>query len=196
MICKDSHCWVELAQYVADGEPPTEAYDALRAHLLGCAACQQRLAWLRLVEEMLQEWPQVAADPALAARIVAQLPPLATVSATWQALPWNVWVPALAVGLGLTLTMLALPQQMTQDLLSLAEWPQALKTYGVASQQAPLNRDLFWTLWSGLSVAVGGVGVTMALNAWSERCSREAAQLLLAVSEAAHRLSRLAHHTF
>ncbi|HOF18726.1 MAG TPA: hypothetical protein PK082_07430, partial [Phycisphaerae bacterium] len=43
------------------------------------------------------------ADPALAARIVAQLPPLATASAAWQALPWNVWVPALAVGLGLTL---------------------------------------------------------------------------------------------
>lgn len=193
MSCKEPFWWAELAQYVADGEPLNEAYAALRAHLPACAACRQRLAWLRLVEQTLRAWPQARPDPAMAARIMAQLPPLPAGGAVWEALPWIVWVPALALGLGLALAMLALPPQMTHDLgLSLAEWPQALKAYDLVSQQAALDRDLFWTLWSGLFVAVGGIGLTVALNAWSERCSREAAHLRLAVSEAAHRLSRLA----
>jgi uncharacterized protein YbaR (Trm112 family) len=196
MTCSDAHWQGDLAQYVADGEPEDGAQRAIREHLLSCPVCREQLQWLRAVETALQEWPQVAPDPALVARIVANLPTLAAHAHEWHALPWSVWVPAATMGVALAVAMLALPPHTAQGLgLSVAEWPLALKAYSAASQ-ITLDSDLFWTVWSGLFVAVGGVGVTVALNAWNERCTREAPHLRLAMAEAAQRLSRLAHRAF
>lgn len=201
----------DLAQYVADGEPLDMAFAALRAHVSTCPICVRRIALLREVEAALGTWPQIAAQPDLAWRILSRLPAeyaQPSVMEEWRALPWNVWVPALTLGVAVALVWVASPPGSTQGGsvqhlgARVSELPRVIGSWAGGlglPVQAPAvaatqwGDKAFWAIWSGVCIALGGGGVSLALGTWGEQHERRWQELRQSVAQAAERVVRLAH---
>ncbi len=200
-----------LAQYAADGEPHDVAWAALRAHVDDCPVCAARLARLRTVEITLMAWPVANPKPGLPRRVLAQLPTdygRPTPPEEWRTLPWNVWVPALTLAAGIALVWVASPLGLphgdsVQHLgVRVGELPGAIGSWASAlglpldarAVAIPATGDkAFWAIWSGLCIALGGGGVSLALGAWGEQHERRWQELRQSVAQAAERVVRLAH---
>lgn len=211
MSCRCDERAPALAQYVADGEPPDATYAALRAHVSACTICAERIVLLRAVETALAAWPEAIVEPGLARRILRRLP--ASYARTrsveeWRALPWSVWVPALTLGVAMALVWVASPAgppqgDSAQHLgVTMGQLPRTIGSW-VGSLGLPLDAPAvtmpnpgdkaFWAVWSGLCIALGGGGVSLALGAWGEQHERRWQELRQSVAQAADRIVRLAH---
>jgi len=147
----------QLVDYVVAGEPADDQYAVLRAHLYHCVQCQQDLNRLRQVELALRAWPLEEVTPSLQLRLLATGNRLQQPMDLYP-LPWAIWLPALtvliAIGLALFLTPVPLSIAL-QPAASPLEWnPRALS----------LDHDALQAVWVGVSVALAGIGVTMALS--------------------------------
>lgn len=197
MACCDPVLADLLAEFVADGQPSTRPYRALRDHLATCSACRGQAARLSIVHEALRAWPMATPPEALPARIIALLADEKGPLQAWHALPWSIWVPAVTALAAMLVVLLALPGQIVpaeaggQIGAAAAQWPLTLAERG-ARVQADLDPHAVAALWAGLFVSLGGVGVTMALRAWGEPYDRQVDCLRRAVTDTAGRLVRLA----
>ncbi len=173
----------QLVDYVVAGEPADDRYTALRAHLCHCALCQQDLDHLRQVELALRAWPLEEVTPSLQLRL------LATGNRPQQLmdpypLAWPIWLPALtvliAIGLALFLTPVPLSIAL-QPAGPLSEWDRAALS---------LDQDALRALLVGVSVALAGIGVTMAL---SETGMPDRSDMDCLRSRATHAIERIRH---
>lgn len=166
------HCQERLPEFVADGEPATPATAYLREHLVTCAACADLLERLRHVEDALHAYPQPAAPPALAARIVDEVAAAPRREpASWQWLPWDIGVPMLVLVVAIVVATLSAPPQafhggpVVDISPTTKEWNAVLDgwTSGLARQT---DADPFLTLWIGGSILAAIVGIAVGLSAW------------------------------
>lgn len=193
MNCNNPHWQNALAEALASNQ--TDLPPALAKHLAECPFCQAEVRWLREVEAALAAWPLAEPDPGFLERLLGRLAREEMPSRAWQVLPWNIWVPVVAVGAALVISALALPPQIPQQWEpAIAEWPRQVIPWA-AEGRLTLDKGLFWAFWSGLFVAAGGVGLTLALNAWGSRQARRVEEFKRALNEAADHLLKMAHHT-
>jgi anti-sigma factor RsiW len=187
-----------LPQFVADGEPRTSEYAALQDHLAICAACQRYLQQLRCVEHGLRAYPPQAADASLTARIMAAIAeepglPVQAEDDDWRLLPLDVWLPAAALLLALTILALSIPEHLSSLVSRYTPQPEVLQrtvslSQGLAPLQVGFGDPAFWALWIGLFVALAGVGLCVSLSAWGPNSSAGLAQLEVEVAAWMQRL--------
>lgn len=186
--------WQEsLIEYIALGaeEPPL----GFREHLAECPLCQAEVQSWHELRAALAAWPLAEPAPGLLGRLLERLAREEIPSRRWQLLPWNIWVPVMTVGAALLIAGFALPPQIRQAWgPEIAEWPRQVAPWATEGHLM-LDRGLFWALWSGLFVAAGGIGLTLALSAWSDRHTARVVEFKRALSEAADHLLKMAHHT-
>jgi len=162
----------ELPQYVADGEPASPYYRALRAHLASCPSCQEELQRLRWVEEALRCWPKVPAPSALLERVmqaIVEQPHSVRMQERWQPLTWEVWVPALAVLAGLMIAVFSLPPHLLNAPVAVpGEEASQLWARDLASWESWLegHREIVGTVWNGVFAALAVFGIGFALASW------------------------------
>lgn len=163
----------QLPQYVADGEPSLACYSRLRAHLVACGACQDYARRLCAVEEALRSYPAVAPSRDLTAAVLRNISEESpALQEEWHLLPWDVWVPAMALLLGLAVAVVCLPPHVLPaaqlpDLEStLSDWPASVNTW-LAPVYPLVAGDQFWALWSGVFAAGAGIGISLSLNRWN-----------------------------
>ena len=191
----------QLPQYIADGEPASSQYAAIRAHLRCCLHCGAHARRLRLVEEALQTYPLVRPETSLTARILGALSAEEfTQEKEWRLLPWDVWVPALSFALAVLLAMRFIPPHLlpvtsAQELEStLPNWPNTVDAW--TKLPSLFEDDAFWPVWSGIFAAMAGIGLSLSLACWNALNSRSLGNLEGHVTDAAHRLwafARRAH---
>ncbi len=161
-------CQNLLPQYIADGEPPSPTPAGLREHLAACAACRGYAVRLRYVEVALHAYPMVAVPPELAARIATQLLPDEPQPAEqWEWLPWDVWVPALALLVALALASFSVPLPAISATPSVAVNPVTVGL-GPSIQEwvASLGDGSFWVIWTAASLTLAIIGFMVGMNAW------------------------------
>jgi hypothetical protein len=190
-----------LPQYIADGEPRLGYGDDMCYHLTVCPACRAHALRLRRVENALRTYPLVSPVPETVASTLRQITRQERFSREeWQALPWDIWVPALAILLAIVVTIALLPPQLLPSIpvTELGRGVSDLPTV-IATQPAPVplqvKTDLFWALWIGLSAILGGIGLSLGLSNWSKGNSRSLGRLETRVTTAAVRLWEQARHT-
>ncbi|HHX43676.1 MAG TPA: hypothetical protein GX714_06780 [Chloroflexi bacterium] len=186
-----------LSDYVADrvagrGEHASLEAQAVEQHLQVCAACRAAAERLRIVEEALWRYPGVTPPADLTADImrrVARERP--AVEEQWQALPWDVWVPAVAFVLALLVAVASIPPHLLSVALAegidgtLASW-----TAQVRGWLAPLAQGgLLAVALAALLAVTAGWGLSLALSAWP---SDELSAMEARVAHAAARLWNLA----
>lgn len=183
----------QLPQYIADGEPRSAGYGSLRAHLGACPACRAYAERLRVVEEALRTYPRVWPDPALTMRIMR------TVAAekqaqeeSWHLLTWDVWLPVAALVLTLLIVVMSAPPQVLPEMPlqefegTIAGWHSNINTW--VAPVLPARGDTFWAIWSGLFVALAGLGLSLSLSCWNTLNSRSLDRLEEHVTEVVSRL--------
>ncbi len=191
MMDHNLHGQDALAHYAAC--PMAEWPPALRAHLAECPVCREEMHWLRTVEAALASWPLAEPAPGFLERLLERLAREQVPARAGQVLPWNIWVPAMTLGAALIIAALALPPQISQAWEpAISEWPRQVAPWA-AEGRLTLDRGAFWAVWSGLFVATGGVGLTLALSAWNARYTRRVEEVKRALSEAADHLLKMAH---
>jgi anti-sigma factor RsiW len=176
-----------LAQFIADGEPVSPEYAAVRAHLAACGECRVHAARLRRVETALRAWPLAEVSVPLHRRLLATLRPWPPAPpAPRPAVSWSVWLPALTLvcALALTLTLAPLPG------------PEALPPAGTQSTLVSLllREDMLTAIWMGIAVALAGIGLTVALGQGRLPNQDEIDSLRDRASHAADHFMRLAGH--
>lgn len=191
----------QLPQYIADGEPASSQYAAIRAHLRSCLPCGAQAQRLRLVEEALQAYPLVRPEASLTTRILGSLSAEeSTQEKEWRLLPWDVWVPALSFALAVLLAMRFIPPHLLpvtsgQEMEStLINWPNSVDAW--TKLPALLEEDTFWPVWSGIFAATAGIGLSLSLTCWNALNSRSLDNFEEHLTDAAHRLwgfARRAH---
>jgi hypothetical protein len=199
-----THCkniWPRLAEYVSDGEPRSTEYADLRAHLATCFGCRMDVLRLRLVEDALRSYPLSRPSPLLIARILERVhAQQQSTTEEWRLLPWDVWLPSLALMVALAIMLLSLPTPMSADGAlqglqgMMSQWPEALKVW-IATSEMHTERALFWAIWSGLFATSAGIGLSLALANWREPHSKRMEQLNAQVADVASRLRALAQHS-
>ena len=189
-----------LAEWVADGEPESVAYAGLRRHMQTCPQCSVLLPPLRRAEEALRAYPTIQADPALLRRIIEaisleQLPEIEQ----WRLLPWDVWVPAVAVGGALLILLYAVPTDVrSMAFLGAAPAPQVFSgdvEGRLAALRALVDQDRFWAIWSAAALMLSGAGLKLFLSRWDEATKRQVDRFEEQVSDAANRIVDLARRT-
>lgn len=149
---------MELAEYVAAGEPNSVEYARLQAHLAICPACQETRDALRRVEQALWEWPLEPSPPHLTERILAAIEHEQPVG-PWQILPRRVWLPTATLMAVMILALLLYPS-LPAD-LPLIQWLQSLQS--VSEEGLLQDTRSLWAFWVGCFAALAGIGVTLAL---------------------------------
>jgi len=190
MTCNEPHWQEALAEYAAGARefPP-----ALKEHLAACPTCQEEMRYLRAIEAALAAWPLAEPDPTFLTRLLERLALEEVPIRADQVLPWSIWVPAMTLGAALMIAAIALPPQVPQAWgPALAEWPRQVAPWA-AAPHFTLDPSPFWAVWTGLFVAVGGIGLTLALSAWNDRYTQRVEDLKRALSEAADHLLKMAH---
>jgi anti-sigma factor RsiW len=191
--------WCEdlLPQYVADGEPATRETARLREHLAACPACADLLVRLRHVETALLAYPQPALPGALAPHVVAQVAQAGPREpGAWEWLPWDVWVPVLALAIAVILAGFSAPQQafapgpMVDFAPTAEEWSATLHGW-TSDLVAHPDVDPLLVLWIGGSVLVSIIGMLIGLSAWRHAASTSHDLLQLRVERVAHWLDAL-----
>jgi hypothetical protein len=188
MNCEEAQ--TVLAQWVADGYPRTFEYQGLREHLADCAACRLAAGDLERVEQALRAWPLRPVPVGLARRILAAIEREIRVE-PWEPLPWNVWLPAMTLLAAVALALLLAPPLPSAVppmswLEPAAQWPGQLRF--------PDDQGLLAALWLGGSLAVVGIGITLALVHGRLPTEDEVDNLRHRLWDKAHRLLRLAGH--
>ena len=97
----------DLAQFIADGEPSTIAYQALRSHLASCPSCQVLAEHLRMTEDALHSMPLVGVSPALRPNVAMIIKREQASIPEWKPFPKMVWIPTAAL-LAVTVAALVL----------------------------------------------------------------------------------------
>lgn len=162
-----------LPQYIADGEPVRRAPAGLREHLAACVACRELAVRLRYVEGALLAYPSQDAPPALAQAVVAQitLPDARPPAEEWQWLPWDVWVPALALLLAVALASFSVPPHAFAPAPSIDVAPvtlpsgEALQAWLAGLRQSS-GGSLFWVAWTAASIILAVLGMMVGLSSW------------------------------
>lgn len=181
--------WIqrELPQYIADGEPVTPLYTALRAHLERCPACATYAARLRLVEDALRAYPlaPLAADVSGVVRAVIDLESRPQEGA-WRLWQPDVGIPAVALLAAVMIAILALPPDLA-SWGSLSAWAQ---TPVMGPQMVPSWSDhsVFWAVWIGIFVTTAGLGIGLSLTGWNRQHSRRLSEIESQVSNLASRV--------
>lgn len=178
----------QLVDYVVAGEPADGHYAALREHLSHCMLCQQDLGYLRQVELALRAWPLEEVTPSLQLRL------LATGNRPQQPmdlspLPWAIWLPALTVLIAIMLALFLTPVSLSvalQPATAPLEWNPAAQS---------LDQDAVRAVWVGVSVALAGIGVTMALSETEMPDMSDMDGLRSRATHAIQRIWRLAGHS-
>ncbi|HHX66043.1 MAG TPA: zf-HC2 domain-containing protein [Chloroflexi bacterium] len=170
-LCDQVQRW--LPEFVAAGEPPLSTYAPLLRHLNECPACQAYAADLRVVEGALHDRPIAMPSPNMAPEIMAMISHEEESASEERLLTWDVWVPVLALGLALLITLMAVPVALPSDAPSIGV---SLTTW-IASLSETVKKDLFWAIWSGVFVTTAGLGISLALGAWDEGNSRRLSHL-------------------
>ena len=162
----------ELPQYVADGEPPLARYQSLRAHLRVCAACRGYALRLRIAEDALRAYPPVLPRAEMTAAVMGYICAQdSEADEEWRLLPWEYWVPALAVFLALALALLSTPAQLmpavrVQELEStFSQWPGAVDNW-LVPLRAMMAKESFWVIWSSVFATTAGLGIGLSLANW------------------------------
>jgi hypothetical protein len=191
----------QLPQYIADGEPASSQYAAIRAHLRGCLPCGAHARRLRFVEEALQAYPLVRPEASMVARIMGTISAEDSIQEKeWRLLPWDVWVPALSFALAVLLAMMFIPPHLLPATSvpelenTLTNWPNAVDAW--TKLPSLVEEDAFWPVWSGIFAAMAGIGVSLSLTCWNALNSRSLDNLEEHVTDAAQRLwgfARRAH---
>ncbi len=166
-----------LPQYVADGQPAGDEYAIVQAHLHACQSCMAVVERLELVDAGLSRWPMQQPPPGLTERIMAAIDKEAPVEA-WSLFPRSVWLPVLTLLVALVLAIHLTPSVE----------PNGAALYG----QLSADPSLLLALWIGVSMAISGVGLTLALVHGRLPDEEEMDHLRHRLSDTAHRLRRLA----
>jgi len=163
----------ELPQYIADNEPRLALYQGLRAHLEVCAACRSYAMQLRIAEDALRTYPLVLAPTDLTAVVMRYICAQGSEGdEEWRLLPWEYWVPTLALFLALTLIMLSMPPKMLVAVRldelenTFSHWPAVVDKW-LVSVQAMASKDAFWAVWSAVFATTAGLGIGLSLANWS-----------------------------
>ncbi|MBM3188379.1 MAG: hypothetical protein FJZ90_06610 [Chloroflexi bacterium] len=194
MLPCDDLQW-QLPQFVADGEPRSPAYTGLIRHLGSCACCADYARRLRMVEKGLRGYPALRPDPALTKRVLEVVAAEQRAWEAWNPLPWNVWLPTLAIILALLVFAVSLPPQsvpvtLVEDLEhGLINWSVPLGTWAT-SLRLEVSTDRFWAIWTGVFVATAGIGLSLGLARWSRLNSRSLDDLEAQISDAVQRVLR------
>jgi len=132
-----------ILEVTLDGVPiPQER--PLGQHLLHCAECQALLVRLGQVDSALRAMPLEAAPAGISRRIMQEV----KASAEKPFLPWNVWLPAFSLLVGLAVVYLTLLWQRAVDITpAVTSWPAQIEVW-VGGHQ-----EIFGTV--GLSIALG-----------------------------------------
>ena len=189
-----------LPQYVADGEPALPEYYSLRAHLRDCPICRAYAKRLRSVEAALRTYPLVSPDADVTTRVIrAVYAENQSREGEWHLLPWDLWVPAVALMMALLIAVISvpphlLPEPPIQQLGGAAEnWPSPVSAWA-ASILPQTDREVFWAIWTGIFVTAAGVGLSLSLACWNALNTRSLDHLEEHVLAVANRLRRITRH--
>jgi len=167
LSCRE--CSELLPQYVADGEPAVTRYAGVREHLATCATCRAYCAHLRRVEGMLRGYPRFVAPVGISTQVMVRVRREEQAQPeSWHWLPWDVWVPFVAIFLALLMASFSLVHDAmisgapltdvaaATDMDSLYGWTSQISLYA--------EQDAFWAVWTGvfLSLAALGIGIGLA----------------------------------
>ena len=181
-----------LPEYIAGGEPLSLRYASLAAHLRRCTSCAAHARALRAVEDALRSYPRVAADPQLTARILQHVLARARIHDAWEPLPWTVWLPGLAFSLAILLVVVSLPAQtlsgVSVEPVGLAPLAPGWVHAWVGALYAEVGRESFWAIWSGVCLALAGIGLGVGLRGWTSGNARSLEGIEHHVSDAAERV--------
>ncbi|MEA3407202.1 MAG: hypothetical protein U9R48_03875 [Chloroflexota bacterium] len=188
----------QLPQYVADGEPMSPYYAALRTHLYSCSACQAYAHRLRSVEDALRTCPPVHPSPLLTNRILRTVGRERAEAEEWQPLSWDVWVPIATFIMALIIASASLSQEMlapvrdTRMAEMLAAWSHFLQSR--SSLWGSTKRDLLWAVARGILATIAGLGMGITLAYWSERGGASLQDLEQRLTNTAERLWERTRH--
>jgi len=175
----------QMIDYVVAGEPADDQYAAMRARCHRSDQCQQDLDHLRQVELALRALPLEEVSASLQLRLLA-IGNRPRQPIDLYPLPWAIWLPALTVliAIGLVLLLAPIPLSIAlQPATAPWEWtPAALS----------LDQDALQAVWVGVSVALAGIGVTMALSETEMPDRRDMDGLRSRATHAIERIWRLA----
>jgi len=166
-------CRRHLPQYIADRDVASAVARELEAHLSGCAACRDYAQRLCDVEEALRQYPLRVPSPELSERVMQVVERESRRREDdWVLLPWDVWVPALALLIALVVAVMSLPARTfgaPSPLVSLGEsmvaWSQGFLRWGASLLQGANDGD-FWALWTVASVLLALLGITIGWSGW------------------------------
>lgn len=183
-----------LPQYVADDMPSTPEYAPVVLHLDHCLDCRAYLQQLVEVERALRSYPRTPVPPILTRRILHAVRREARPRLEkWQLLPWDIWVPALAFALALSVFIIMAPARFYGESSiayiepSVGHWPDAL-TALASSLVSNLSEDDFWLIWVGVFTLLAGLGLRLSLTSWNTYNSASVNRLERQVSDVANRL--------
>jgi len=161
-------CRSLLPQYIADGEPTSRAPAGLREHLAACGDCRDLAARLRSVESALRAYPMAAVPPDLAYSVAAQIRPShAEPAEEWRWLPWDVWVPALALVVAVVLVCFSAPIPAFSAGPRIAIYPVTVSVGRLLPQPgSALSADSSWAVWMLVSLGLAVVGAMVGIKAW------------------------------
>ncbi len=157
----------QLAEYVAAGEPDAWRYRRLRAHIQRCPHCQARLESLRYVEQALRTWPSHVPQRSLLPKILQAVSEEAVQNEDWQLLPWNIWVPIVAVGAALLIAAISLPPSSLAT-ETISSWEKVLGGSSTVTLVWDGTHELPWAVWTGVVAVAAGLGTAFG---FSERIS-------------------------
>ncbi len=171
------HPLYDIAQYVADGEPSTPAYWAVRAHLYQCAACRELKEKLILTEAALRAYPVESANPTLRPNVSKIITETQTNLPEWKLLPWTVWVPIITFVVATITTLLLVPPEASTPLgfnlgKTIVMLPKVISA-GLRSVHMYLSRDTLLTILGAIAAILGGTGMLWAVSSLSPEQDEE-----------------------
>ncbi len=188
----------KLSQYIADGEPASPHYGALRNHLASCSACRAHARRLRQVEEALHTYPRAHPNPLLTDRILKAVGRERAAMEEWHPLSWDMWLPVVVFILALLIAGASLPQGIlarvpdTRLTETLVTWPSFLQSR--SALWGKMEKELLWAVATGIFASIAGLGMGITLAYWSKLDAVDLGDLEQRLTNTALRLWRRARH--
>ena len=190
-----NHPFIEIAQYVADGRPFS---DALKTHIEDCCTCQAFITKLCVTESALHSLPKVNAGPELRPNVSRLITESQAELPKWHALPRVALLPILVLVFATIMTLALVPSGANTPLYvnikdPLLVLPQTLGS-GTPSGQMYLPKDALLAIASIIAAFLGGTGIYWAVSSLTPEQDKRITELGNRLSEGASQLLHFRHN--
>jgi hypothetical protein len=195
-MAETTHVLLDLAQFVADGEPALPEYLQLRMHLAQCSICRGYLQKLRRVEAALKTYPRATADASLRLNIARIVEGNQNKPSAWHLLPWTVWVPTATI-MAASLVALYLLPNGTMAPGNAINWqapvvfsPDTLGLW-LQSFRLTLSQSDLATIGGAIAAILGGTGILWAISSLDPEQNKQLDRLGNEATDRARRFLRV-----